>query len=234
MYKTELDELIEYYQQEIRWLKKALNTCLDEQDYVPAHYYQSAIHLSNRRLRLLHKLKDPYYDEIEGLERSIRMYKGVQRQIPGTDYSAYVDSLLEKYQKKIDAIASSPREVRHDAQEIDEALFKMVEHSISGFKLFFGREEEFCLDFRLSAEADFIEIIAAENNARSEDGRYAHVNRDSFLAVGFTPDNTGSLLYRYNIARFRDANEIKTMLARLLFEGFYILDLNSKGKLLYY
>ena len=225
--KSDLEEVIEAYEAEKAELEREIAAYAAEGDYYYAHHHSRALKRVNARLVILNELIDPHYSDILQEQRKIQMYKqwGVDRKI---DHESYFSNQVPLSEKKIEEWQGAALNPTYDSQEIDDAIFNLVKGNIHAFKLYFKTDPDVYLNFM--AVGHHVEITLPYDLEHE----YLHIFEDInlFKSLGFSFEN-GNLVYRYNLERFKDALEIKIMLARLIYEVFFFNRNYDSAKIVY-
>lgn len=235
--KTDLDLLIEFLEQERAFLEKIVGEYLEEHDYLYAYYQENGLGQIRSTLDRLYAMKTPFYNEIVMLERMRTMINRPQDNDRLQEFlSDYYKKKIEKQELKIRQLRENKPEPFYDAQIIDDALFDLVEGKLKGFQLCFREDESggICIEFKLLDV--FITIALPVDMHLNEfdpedDGNWRHIG--TFAALGFEPDESGRLIYKYPVVKFKDAIEIKILLARLLYDVFYYNAKYDSARLIY-
>jgi len=221
--KSDLNLLIEYYEDEKRSLESSIKTYLKEQDYLYAHYHQEALWRLNVTLGTLRYFKDPLYYEKQELKRITEWTKG--RKIKSYVKSAYQERLIEKENS---LNKKSGVYYFNDDQIIDDALFNLHEGRCKQFRLCLSKPNALYLYFELQTRQILCISIMTKTildmYGYDEDDYNKNDNEGQFFVLrnlGFKWSNDlNKIIYLFDMAEFKDAIAIKILLARIAYEVF--------------
>jgi len=216
--KSDLEELIEAYETEKAELEKQISEYVSEGDYLYAHQHQKGLGKVSNRLAVLKELQNPLSRSISEEEFRIDNIKKMANNPRFMDAGALLESLVRESENKILNLQREAVKPAYDSQEIDDALFGMVDGTVKGFKLYFKTSPDVFVSFGLADHA--IEIKLQYND--KEEAEYYDIFRsvNQFKSLGFQLKDD-HLVYYYALNKFKDALEIKIMLARLIYDLFY-------------
>ena len=216
--KSDLDELIEHYEVQAAIVDKDLQECLLMQDYLGAHDYSRSLNLIKSEIYLLRNLKDPLYDDklrLENLDKNID-YLVIKFKHPKEYWQKRFE--VQKIELRQLIEKGKVREFNYDSQEIDDALFDLYERKIKGFKLYLKEEDNFYFEFKLAA-ANILEISIEIKTIESSQCSFYQDIFSRYKKLGFKLNNEETLLtFEYNMNNFKDAIDIKTLLAQIVFK----------------
>jgi hypothetical protein len=215
--KSDLEETIESYEIEKLELEKQIAEYVKEADYLYAHYHQRALRKINQTLDTLKNLQNPLHRRID----EQRMYiDNCKRMLVDPRYSGneYLNRRLTEHENKVLELQSVPIKPSYDSQEIDDAIFSLVNGEISGFKFYFKSAPEVYADFTKTDDILHIQICSQTDG--TNDYQYLLSDINKFKALGFILMD-GNWVYTYDLTSFKDALEIKIVLARLVYDIFH-------------
>ncbi|MBB6127650.1 hypothetical protein [Mucilaginibacter lappiensis] len=221
--KSDLNLLIEYYRAEKRSLESSIKAYLKEQDYLYAHYQQEALWRLNITLGTLQYFKDPLYYEKQELKRIAEFTKG--RKLNSYVKSFYQERLIEKENS---LSKKSSVYYFNDDQVIDDALFNLYEGRCKQFRLCLSKTNSLYLYFELQ-DKQVLNISFITKTILDMYG-YDEYNYDEddnesrpyvLRKLGFKWENDlNKIVYSFNMTGFKDAIQIKILLARIAYEVF--------------
>lgn len=214
--KSELEELIESYEKERKKLEKEISLLVKESEFLHAHYHQKELYKVNRQLDILRDLHRPYSNYIIAEKRMLG-YVQASVNLSSADEDSYMGMRLRSIKSKIADWEAAGLEPSFDSQEIDDAIFALKSGSSKGFRLQFKQDPPIAASFELNTEAIEITLIYDEIALRTYP--YIFNKPGKFKSLKFEMID-GKWVYRYPIQQFRDALEIKEMLARLIYHVF--------------
>lgn len=230
--KSDLDELIELLEEEVKLIQVCIKKNIDEWDYQMAHYNSRALFNLDQKLSVLYKMKDPYYEKKANLERMIKLYEGRLNMVP----HEYYQEIINEDKNKLYILNQQKGVSFYDDQKIDDALFSVWAGIYKGFKLFL--RDDLCFVFE-SVGDEVLNILVNIESALNvecffdddEDDRPL----DKFKGLGFIINDAGNkLVYKYYMGNLKDASEIKILLARIIYDVLNHTELDKAPKLEYF
>jgi hypothetical protein len=221
--KSDLDQIIEYFESEKQSLELSIKRNLAEYDYLYAHYQQEGLWRLNNHLDTLKRFKDPLFNKKHDIERWIAWMSHFENSDLG---SFHKDDIAEKRHELEKLNRDQVYQYFNDSQVIDEALFDLYEGRIQRFRLCLSKEDVFYLDFEIYD--DFLEISHRPDSKFNsyeyirdiddeDDEKYLH----PLEKLGFSWNADGKqLIYRYDMRRFKEALPVKILLSRIAYEKF--------------
>jgi len=214
--KSELEELIESYEKEQKKLEKEISLLVKESEFLHAHYHQKELYKVNRQLQILRDLHRPFSNHIIEEKRMLKMMQRNSDLSP-PDEDSYMGMRLRSIQSKIADWEAAGLEPTFDSQEIDDAIFALKSGSCKSFSLQFKQDPPIAVSFELNDEAIEITLMYDEIALRTYPYIFNKPGKFKSLKFEMIDDKW---VYRYPIEQFRDALEIKEMLARLIYNVF--------------
>nr|WP_068890537.1 hypothetical protein [Pedobacter panaciterrae] len=221
--KSDLEELIEAYEIEKAELEKQISEYVEEEEYIYAHYHNKALRKINKTLDVLKNMQHPFHRLISEEKSKTR---NMTKMLASEKYKKYFDLLggdfftkqLQEGENKILEWQRAATSQTYDSQEIDDALFDLVKGVLSGFKLYFKSRPDIFARFTLKDR--IIEITLLYDKDPDHD-HYEWVFRGGkeIKALGFSLKDE-QWVYQYHFDEFKDALEIKVILARLIYDIF--------------
>ncbi|OOQ61788.1 hypothetical protein [Mucilaginibacter pedocola] len=222
--KSDLDLIIEFYEEEKRALEQGIKEALAERDYEEVYYRGEALNSVEGQLHRMNSLKDPLYEKKMQISRLTESAEGM-----GID-----DRLKEYFMEAImQTIANKERSLEEllerkaeliDTQELDDALFWLYEQKCRAFGFCFPhRDGSLCLLFELTAQKVLlisvdVKDITSDYDPEDLEEKQIHL----FENLGFRYDHQkGSLVYKYDMNNFKGAWDIKIMLSRIVYDIGY-------------
>ncbi len=225
--KSDLEELIEAYELEKAELEKQISEYVEEVDYIYAHYHEKALRKINRTLDILKSIQNPFYMSISDEQRKAKNIKRMMVSEEYRKYFKYFDRLgpnffadqLREGENRISEWQHAVVSQKYDSQEIDNALFDLVEGVVNGFKLYFKSKPDIFAKFTLKGR--IIEITLLYDTYPDYYLDYLSVFSyvKEISALGFILEGE-QWVYHYHFDQFKDALEIKILLARLIYDVF--------------
>ncbi len=217
--KTELDEILEFYENEKLALEKLIEDLVEEKEYKQAHIHQKALKKVNRYLFLFHNLENPNHTEIVQLQQTLEVLQKLERENPSI--KGFLESRKHSIELQLQQLTAAIRTVQMDSQTFDEVIFDLVESKHSHFHFFLNTESNLYLDFKKVDQ--FITITIPKYKKLKKDYVLLKSNRNKLKSMGFKlTDDKKKLVFAYDISSFKDANPIKAIVSRVIYEGFGI------------
>lgn len=220
--KTELDEILEFYENEKLTLEKLIEEFVAEREFKQAHIHQKALRKVNLSISLFKTLENPNFLELEHLLNQLERYssnhfKKLMEESPFMrDFFKRDVKCLEE---KISSFNEKPIAPHSDSQEFDDIIFDLIEDKLNNFHFFLNTGTNLYLDFKKVNQSIVITIPKYKNLKK----KYvlSKANRNKLKDIGFKlTDDKKNLVFIYDISSFRDANPIKTIVSRIIYEGF--------------
>lgn len=220
--KSDLEEIIEAYELEKAELEKQISEYVEEGDYIYAHYHNKALRKINKTLDNLKSMQHPFYRLI--LEEKTKA-KNVSKMLVSVEYKKYFDLFgtdffakeLQEGENKINEWQLAAVSQIHDSQEIDDALFDLVKGVLNSFKLYFKSSPDIFARFILKDH--IIEITLLYDTDPYYNYERVFGDGKQIQALGFILKEE-QWVYHYHFDQFKDALEIKIILARLIYDIF--------------
>lgn len=227
MHKSALDLLIEEYEIEEQNLQLELDGCHSDCDYKRADYFSKALWRVQDKLRLLQNFKNPFYQRIEDLKNRVAYYRSLKTKEPFTKLDTSFQNEIEDCEKEIRELKEKKTTINPETQEFDDAVFDLIEGKIKGFTLHLIKKDNLYIDFRLTEKKTLLISFTPLNNITNE---YYDVDRiwKQLKLIGFTFNpESDSFQYSYNLATFKNSIFLKELTSRIVFDAFYLKDLDD-------
>jgi hypothetical protein len=230
-YKSDLTLLIEYWEREKKSVEKLIKDLLDQHEYLYAEYQSKALWEINRNLTLFHRFQDPLYEEKARFENLKKL--GSKRKKVLKEFYLDITATQERRLRQLDTQTKS---FFCDSQQVDDALFNLLEGKIKLFTLGFLKKQidaesqddyNLKLDFKLE-DGDILKISTPIGNNLKHVFSHFDLNEDEtqrvnpFKGLGFELNEAeATLIYWYDIKNLKNAGTIKVLLARLMYEFYW-------------
>lgn len=233
--KSDLEELIDAYQEEKTELEKQISEYVEEGDYLYAHYHNKALKMLNKTLDALKTLHNPVYrnilDEETGIKNCNKMLASRDYNV-SNDFKAYLDNILRlkitESEEKIRKLKSTEIQSHYDSQEVDDALFSLVNGAVKKFTLYFKSAYDVPIKFEIIDNAIEIRLVL---NDEVDVRKQKKINQ--LVHSGFSLQNN-EWVYQYLLNRFKDGLEIKMMLSHLIYDIFNYDSRHDVAELIYH
>ena len=107
--KSDLDELIEILEAELKTLEAYIKVSVEESEYLNAHYHSQALFKIQSQLYGLYKLKDPLYNEKQQLEQMKKMFEKTDDTSKSPRLEAYYEIKLKEYEEQLRKLNSQKK-----------------------------------------------------------------------------------------------------------------------------
>ena len=229
-----LQRLIAHYEEERDNLEDAIAECLAEHEYKLAHRYEKGRRLINRKLQNLYNLADPLHNEKESRLQFIEFYqrkKAEKDELP----SDYYEVQIQREQAKLEQLnqASQAAPVSPKQSVLSEALNKLGDREIDQFTLLLDEAKKLRFTVRLVRQTLFVTLPEVRRRRKNyvlnkPRMRYLH-------ALGFRLYDHDDKLIRWLHYDGEPAkNQVRTLLARIVFEGFYFKEFAGQASIRYW
>jgi len=233
MLKSDLDELIEFYETEKNNLEHLIDQCIQEMDYKFARYYSKALGQVNEKLRTLKNLDDPFYDSKIKLESLKSFY---EKKLINEVYESsenYFKKEISEIENRLHELNQQKSKAILDGQEFDDAIFDLAEGRIFGFKFYLKKELNFYLEFRL-IEKISLSISFTPVGTVKDDYVFWKQYLRALKGLGFTFNEENDCLeYIYDLKSFKNSIFLKTFVSRILFDVYYYKDFDNPAYIEY-
>jgi hypothetical protein len=221
MLKSEIDQLIELYEIEKQNLETFIKECIPEWEYLLAHYYSRALRDINKRLQTLNRLIDPLFDTKSTLVSSRLFYEKMLEGANNSDLAKYYNSKIEEIDKQLLELKSSKIRKSIDGQELDDAIYDIIEGRINRFRFHLIKEANFYLEFTLRTQNMLI-ISLTPNNQVTDEDILTKSKLQSLAGLGFNFNGDFECLENIvDLRTFRNSISIKTLISRVIFDIYY-------------
>lgn len=209
---SDLDELIDFYQWEMRRLLISIEENKRDQDFIAVDYnYQELRYIQHELNRLL-ELKDPNYPKIKRLEKEVEFYSKSDE--PFVDFSELNAPMLKKAEEELKKLKlHKPIPPAEETQILDEALFSLAQNEIKGFTIHLDMNEGFKIELNKKGE----NLIHLSIRAKDENdvGQLRRNDLLSDLGLNYVHD-LHALVKVFEIGRNKNVLPIKEAISRIV------------------
>ena len=221
--KTELDEILDFYKNEKLALENQIEQLVSEREFKQAHIHQKALKKVNQSLTLFENLKNPNQIKINELELQLAHLKNIQTISYSSDFFERIIQPIEQKLKEL-KVVTDPN--RLDGQEFDDMIFDLIADKLHHFQFFLNKKSDLYLEFKKIGQAIFITIPKYKKLKKAY--ILSKSSRKKLKNIGFKlTHNKKNLVFEYDITSFKDANGIKTIVSRVIYDGFGIYHLQN-------
>lgn len=214
---TALDEILEFYENEKLALETLINELVLEREFKQAHIRQKALKKVNHTLFLLRNLKNPNHAELTQLQQSLEDLKKLDNGNPAM--KDFFERRMQPIKLRIQQLEVEVATDQLDSQEFDDVIFELVAGKIKHFHFFINTKTKLYLDFKLNEQSIIIElprIKKLKNNFTLPKSSIA-----ALKGMGFQRNkDENTMCLSFDVSNFKDANPIKTIVSRVIYEGF--------------
>lgn len=214
--KSDLKETIESYELEKQQLEKQMAEYIDNGDYLYAHHHNRALKKINQTLRKLKDMQNPMSRHMDELQMKMEHYRKMLAQ-PNFSNNEYLKQYTTGLEVKIRQLQDATIKPLYDSQETDDAIFGLANGNIKHFRLHFKSTPDVYVAFTLEDQAIKMRIGYEFTEEHAEQYIFEHANK--LKSLGFSL-NSEHWIYLYQLSRFKDALDIKIVLARLIYDVF--------------
>lgn len=237
--KSELDEVIEFYEAEREFLRECIKQNQEDFEFMNAHFHSQGLFQVERQLDILYKLKDPNFTRKQELERNIRMYEASFQRSPRLSLDSYYIKELDKNKQELNKLNEQKIGFPLDDQQLDNALFDVVEGKHTGFILYLNSQENLAINFEL-IEAGLLELsislkefLKVDYFFDSDDDSSETRPNNALKQLGFNVNSRSNKLVKIiDTKDFKNAIEIKTILSRLIYDLFRYAEIDNPASLI--
>ena len=226
---NQLKFLISLYEEEKVRLKKLIEECLVETEYLMAHYHSEALYQLNGRLQTLKNIDDKLFDEKNFRQRRI---DGPQKQIEteSSDYMKdYYVKNLQHAKEEVEKINQIPKQATIPDNRIllDETLKKLVEKKIKNLKLILKKADNLFLGFSYSKKVLKVTLPYVKQHTKKWILNDDNIN--SFKNLGFDlAENETKLTLTLTGDKEDILTKLKVILSKIVFEIFYFKNFDNE------
>jgi hypothetical protein len=154
---NDLKLLIDQYEAEQKTLQSFLDDCLLEEDYEYAKYYRKNLWLIEKFLFNLYSLTDYKHAEKAEIKRQISNIEFLKKSKKDQFKLRFAEKRLQELNEKLDALNRETITEIEEKYDIENAIIRLLEKEINGFKIFILKGFNLYLDFTL-IETEIIHI----------------------------------------------------------------------------
>jgi hypothetical protein len=223
-----LHELIQYLESEKETLTRLINESLSDHDYLSVHHHSQALYRVEAHLKTLYNLEVPAHDAIISTREGIERLRKHQLLNGDDKMSEYCAKLIRQQEEKLQSLDTS-KKVFIDTQELDDCLYGLIVSEIYRFTLHLIRADDLFLTFKMS-KTELLQIAFGPLDAAED--LFAWNLCERLKTFGFTRDaDINSFVSYHQLKTSNDILDVKEFLARLVFDCFYIKNLDNPASL---
>lgn len=218
-------DLIQYFEDEQERLRKCINDAAAEWDFTEAKRLAKAYRYVQEKLNVLRSLNDRNYDQRMQLLRHLDLLKRISGDHADSPrYTAFLQQEIDETNKVLSELPG-PSSFPIDTQYVDDALFDLVEGTITRFKLHLSKTQGLTLDFTCN---DKILVITLTYNK----GALSSYVKKRIRGIGFHKiDGRRAFVRTLYVGHFQDAQSVKQFLAVLVFDVLSRYELDNPAAL---
>ncbi|MDO7852323.1 hypothetical protein [Hymenobacter convexus] len=231
---SRLQKLIAHYEAEEALLLAERAERLEEWDYGMAHRFTKALAEVYEQLHILNNLADPLHDE---KQRAADMLKRLEnRSVEEAEYlQQYRQKQLVEARARLAALQAQarPNSAGAKSNHIEETLTMLLHGQIAGFSLVINPQQRLACNLRLVRRT--LLITVPEIRRHRAEYRIQKKQLRFLQSLGFRLyDQRDKLLLYTSFAVPEDIVKVKTLLARLVLDGFYYQEMVEHSYISYW
>lgn len=195
---TDLALLIDYYEAEKKSIEEMIKDNLVYENYFDAYQNKIALNLIYQELEVLYRLRDPNYVQKKDLRFNLTTRQRLVESIEQNHSyeSSYLQNLVKEYRADEQQLNQLENTIPFliDDQQLDDAIFDLIEGKIRSFKLYIDFDNN--IYFQFGASEDHLRISLDLNKIAGHTIYRAYQNK--LLKYGFKI-NSESATYTLNI-----------------------------------
>ena len=219
--KSEWTLLVEALEAEKKLLQAHIDDCVKFWDYLGAHHHAQALALLNRKLRIVHTLKDPHHNQKTWAKETLeRLQQQLDQQTQEADLPGRYQRFYDRQLQELEALHRIPLRPWQDSQQLDTLIDEVVTGKLPAFKLHFQPKDALYLRFSRPSTQQLL-INFPSPVAKTDALLIPGEGRALLAAVGFI-ENThkDQLEMPLNLSTYRHALPIKESLALIIYDAF--------------
>jgi len=182
MVKSELFQIIEFYELEKATLEASIRAFLEEEEFEMAFFQSKGLKQIASRLDNLYYFLDRNFYTRKQLKVSKKNYEKWLSENGQEDQ--FMKQLAWQSEQLLNNLNQQKIQPSLDQQEFDDALFDAVEGRIKGFRFHLKKEANFWLDFRTLNENILVISLTPLNDIRESLFLGKH-QQESLIGLGF-------------------------------------------------
>ena len=218
---NQLKLLISLYEEEGVRLQALINECLQESEFLMAHYHSNALFQLNQKLYTLKSIDDKYFNQKNFLQLEIGRW---QQELDAEP----IEALKEHYRKNLHRLISEIEKLDMESgypgtagneHDLDEVISKLLQGKIKNLKLILKRSCNLYFDI-IYAERK-LNLVLKQIKLHIKNGVLNEQQVKSFTQLGFVSSaNNTKLILQFNGEKSKMHAECKLVLSKLVFEVF--------------
>jgi hypothetical protein len=228
MPQSELDELIEAYESEKKNLEAFIKEALEEEQYLLCEYYKKGLYKLRTTLENLNSLKDRFYSKKINSQKMIARWESWE-----TDSTRRVfGKNVEEEKKKLQEMLSQSSFLTPNENELTDALHDVIEGKNAGFNLNLKNILGFNIEIRNIDSRYLLISIPLKSEIP---GQEISLKLRSMPGLGFVSNpELNTIEYFYDLSNFKGTNDIKQLLARIIFDCSFYREFDKPGAIEYF
>lgn len=221
--------LISVYKNEKALLQQLIDDCLDEMDYLGAHYYMQAMYMLNRKIQTLHNIDDPHYDKKQWIKRSVeyseKRVRGEKSDLMRSFYESEIRNGKEQLEK-LNRV--TPRNVLNNNTLLFNTIEKLMDKKAKSVKLILKKSDNLLLAFTYSKQSLKVTLPYVKQLIKNW-----VLNDESIIFLknlGFCQNESeAKLVLTITGHRAFIISELGVILSKIVFEIFYFPEFNNES-----
>ena len=217
---NQLTILISVYEEEKARLQKLIDECVQESEYLYAHYHSQALDKITTTLHTLKNFEDRFYKEKDFRLERIAIWKQALSLAISDDMKEYYEMIIQMEEEDLEKLnqISKQQAANPNSSIFDDALVKLVEKKIKNLKLILKKTDNFFLGFTYSTKKLKVSLpyVRQHKKKRLLDDE----SITSFQNLGFDlSQNKLTLILSGNKEDI--LHQLKVILSKIVFEIFH-------------
>ena len=227
---SQLKLLISLYEEERVRLQRLIEECIEETEYLMAHYHSEALFQLNGRLQTLHNLDDKLYDEKERRHRTIIALQKEMRSESSDYLKEHFEKMLLRERQALERLNEPPIQATFPDNEtlLDETLKKLADRKIKNLKVILKKTDNLLLAFSNSKKALKVTLPYVKQLTNKWILHEGHINHFRNLGFEFA-ENESKLILTLTGDKEVILKRMKIILSKIVFEIFYFKKFDNES-----
>jgi hypothetical protein len=227
---NQLKLLISLCEEEKVRLKKLIDDCLAETEYLMAHHHSQALYQLNGKLQTLKNIDDKLFDEKHSKQRRIDWIKNLMETEISDHMREYFVKDLQRTMEELEILNQIPLKAKVPDNEslLDETLNRLVYKKIKNVKLFLKKADNFFFEFRYSRETLKVILPYVKQHIKKWILHDDKITSLKNLGFEFTVNET-KLTLTLTGGKEDILRNLKLILAKIIFEIFYFREFDNES-----
>ena len=228
----QLKILITIYEKEKARLEKAIGECINDWEYLIAHYHSKALGKVNRELQTLKGLDDNLYEKKHLKKTTI---ESLEKMLNKEDIIFTNDILLkiiEENKRELEKLNQLPSKRTNESLLLENALIDLFNRKIKNLRLVLLKEKELFLMFHYSNKTLKVILPGIKKHISKWILSQDQLNSIEKLCFKLSK-NENKLILIINGLQEKILQELKIILSRIVFQVFFYREFSNDSFLEY-